>query len=122
MLTASELAQLRADVSELLPDTCRIERPTTGNTNGYPTETWGTAVASAACRFDPETLRLPPKDALNDKETGVAYYKVTLTYNADVADGDRLIYSGGTYQVTQLYEAHSNRLVKHLRASIIRGA
>lgn len=121
MLTASELAQLRADVSELLPDTCRIERPTTGNTNGYPTETWGTAVTSAACRFDPEN-RQSPGDAINDKETGIAYYQVTLAYNADVADGDRLIYSGGTYQVTQLYEAHSNRLVKHLRASIIRGA
>lgn len=120
MLSAGELEQLRSDILETLTDTCRIERPTYTNSYGDSVETWGTAVASAVCRFDPDTLRRD-QEMIGEREAGVARYIVTLEYDADVQDGDRLIYDGGTYQIIQLSISHSLRAVRRLRVSEIQG-
>ncbi len=54
MLTSTELDQLRADALLTLPDVCAILRPSaTTDADGDSASTWGTAVASIACRFDP---------------------------------------------------------------------
>jgi hypothetical protein len=110
MLTAAELSALRTDVLETLPDTCVILRATATNSNGYPSEAWGTAVASAACRLDP--VRQQDAGVIADREAGVTYWQLTLAYDADVADGDRIVHSSVTYEVQQLHGTHSNRIVK----------
>lgn len=119
-LTDSELTQLRLDVVETLPSTCDILRPTATNTNGYVTDAYGTAVASAPCRFDPDTLR---KDVqvIAGGAADIAAYVVTLEYDTDIQDGDRLRYEGDTYNVNSLWESHSSRIVRRARVALIRG-
>ncbi len=112
LLTARELAQLRADLSELLPDTCTILRPTTGNTNGYVSKTFGTAVASTACRIDPNGGG--GREVIAAREGNTTDYILTLEYNADVEDTDRIVISGTTYSVTQLFDNHSLNGVKRV--------
>ncbi len=120
MLTANELAQLRRDAVELLPDTCRIEYPITAKVNGYIEETWGTAVVSALCRFDPDKSR-KEEFVIGEREAMVTRYQVTLEWDTTIADGYRLIYAGGTYQVIELHDDHSLRMVRRCRVAQIRG-
>lgn len=119
MLTSRELADLRNDILDLLPDTCRIERMTVTNTNGYAEESWGTAVASIACRFDPDTSRKETEVA-GAQEAHLIRYIVTLPYNANVQDGDRFVYQGSTYEMLQLHDVHSNNASKRVKVSLIR--
>lgn len=120
MLTTRELAQLRSDAVDLLPDTCRVERATVTNSNGYMVETWGTAVASVLCRFDPDTSRKEEFE-LAARESLVTRYQVTVQWNTDIRDGDRLIYAGGTFQIIELHDNHALRMVRRCRVAQIRG-
>jgi len=52
-LTARELAQMQADIEDLMPDTCDILSVAyTSDGEGGMTEAWGTALANVACRVD----------------------------------------------------------------------
>ena len=52
-LTARELAQMQADIYDLLPDLCDILSVAyTADSEGGFTETWGTATAKVHCRID----------------------------------------------------------------------
>jgi hypothetical protein len=52
-LSAGELAQMRADVENLLPDTCDILSVAyTRDGEGGMAEVWGTLTAGVACRLD----------------------------------------------------------------------
>lgn len=116
ILSDSELADLRTEIVGLLPDTCRIERPTYTNVKGKTVETWGTAVASAACRIDPLRQNVP--SIVANQEQGGARWQLTLEWDADVKDGDRIVANSKIYQVEQLHEDHSLRAVR--RAILIR--
>lgn len=115
-LSDAELDALRDDMLGLLPDTCRIERPTYTNTKGKLTETWGTAVASANCRVDPIRQNVP--SIVGNQEQGGARWQLTLEWDADILDGDRIVFNSKIYQVEQLHEDHSKRAVR--RAILIR--
>ena len=119
LLSQNELDQLRVDLSDLLPDTCVILHPTFTQDNGDQTIAWGTAVASALCRFDPDTS--PITDTLADREAMLSRFIVTMEYNVNVNAGDRLVFSSNTYTITSLYGEHSLRGVKRLKTSLIRG-
>lgn len=120
LLSASELAALRADIADLLPDTCRIERMTAANTGGYVTETWGTAIASAACRIDPDQRR-SENSVVGDREAGISRYIATFEHDTDLRDGDRIVYSGGMYEVIELHSQHSMNGSVRARVSRIEG-
>ena len=52
-LTVKELAQMRADIEDLMPDTCDILSVAyTADGEGGMTEAWGTALANVNCRID----------------------------------------------------------------------
>ena len=52
-LTARELAQMREDIEDLMPDTCDILSVAyTSDGEGGMTEAWGTALADVNCRID----------------------------------------------------------------------
>ena len=52
-LTVKELAQMREDIEDLMPDTCDILSVAyTSDGEGGMTEAWGTAVSDVACRID----------------------------------------------------------------------
>jgi hypothetical protein len=119
-LTAAELTQIRLDIAEFFTDTCRVERPTVTNTNGYTSKAWGTAVTSALCRFDPDNSNRDVQ-VIGDREADISQYLVSLEYDVDIRDGDRLVYDGGTYHITSLAEAHSAQFTTRVRCSLIRG-
>lgn len=116
ILSDSELAALREEIVGLLPDTCRIERPTYVSVKGKVSETWGTAVASANCRVDPVHNSLTPIAA--SQEQGAARWQLTLEWDADILDGDRIVFNSKIYQVETLHEDHSLRAVR--RAILVR--
>jgi hypothetical protein len=118
-LTELELELIRSDLSELLPDTCRIERPTTTNTFGSISQTWGTAVASVACRLDPDNVQSQTGQVAL-RETGIARYTVTFPYDTDVRDDDRIVHNSTTYNIVTLYELHSARGVRRARVETVR--
>lgn len=121
MLTAKELATLRdVDAPDLLPDTCRIERPTHTNSYGVITASWGTAVASTACRLDPDKSR-KEEMVISDRESMISRYQLTLPYNVDVRDGDRIVHNGVVYEIIELHENHSLNMFRRARVSQIRG-
>ena len=52
-LTARELAQMREDIEDLMPDVCSILSVAyTSDGEGGMAETWGTALADVSCRID----------------------------------------------------------------------
>lgn len=119
-LSDSELDQLRLDMLDLLPDVCDIERPTSTNTDGYVSESWGTAVADCRCRFDPKLDRRSMQ-IISERESDITTYIVSVPYDTDVRDGDRIAFNSNRYQITALWEEHSLRAVRRMDVSRIRG-
>lgn len=120
LLSAAELAQLRVDINDLLPDDCRVERAAYSNIGGDTTETWGTAIASVDCRFDPDSRR-SQEEIIAGREAGVSRYIVTFPYNTDVRDGDRLYFKSMYYQILELHSQHSLNGSVRLRVARIEG-
>ena len=118
MLNASELDQLRRDALAALPDTCAVLRPTTStDTDGDSAATWGTAAANLACRLDPFRWR-DFGGLVAAREANRTYYVLTLPFDADVRDGDRVVVGGAPLEVMQLFDLHTERVV--LRAYVAR--
>lgn len=121
MLTPRELAQLRSDVLETLPDTCRIERPTETRSAGYASNAWGTAVASTPCRLDPNVVMRGNTGAVASREAMISGFILTLGWNVDIQPGDRIAFGSQYYQVVELYDNHSDRITRRVFADVIRG-
>ena len=101
MITSDELAQIRADVAGLLPDTGQILGVTlAGDGQGGMTETWGTATANIAYRLDPVRGREQVAGAaLQDYHTFV----LTLPHNASLTPAHRFQAEDGTlFSVTSV--------------------
>lgn len=112
MLTSLELTQARSDVLVTLTDTCTIQRATEAtDTYGHTAKTWATAVSGALCRFDP-FARQDSAGQVAMQEQGRAWYRLTLAWDTDLRDGDRVVYDGDTYEVLQLHDDHSARIVR----------
>lgn len=120
MLTDQELAQLRADVLETLPETCMILRPSaSADTYGHADPTYGTAVVSVRCRLDPE-YRRGNGELVAGREANRSYFTLSLPYDADLRDGDRVVIASGNYEVWQLHGTQTMRAVK--RAVVVKTA
>lgn len=119
MLTSRELAQARADVLTTLTDTCAIQRASEGTDSyGHTAKTWATATGGALCRFDPLMRHDNSGQKIAVQEQGRAWYQLTLMWDADLRDGDRVVYGGDTYEVLQLHDDHSARIVR--RAMLVK--
>jgi SPP1 family predicted phage head-tail adaptor len=112
VLTSLELTQARSDVLVTLTDTCTIQRATEATDDyGHTTKTWATAVSGVACRFDP-FARQDSTGQVAMQEQGRSWYRLTLAWNTDLRDGDRVVYDSDTYEVLQLHDDHSARIVR----------
>jgi hypothetical protein len=114
MLTSLELAQLRRDVDDLLPDTCNILRPaSTVDDAGNVIETMSTAVAGTPCRLDPFQKSSGELSVVN-QEIGRSYWWMTVKHNTDIRIGDRVVFDSDNYEVVQLFDDHSLRVVRRV--------
>lgn len=85
MISASELAQLRADEGALLPDTCTVTRasgePVFDANTGTYTDPNPTTIYTGACRIAP----LPVQDRavlFGEASVDLVAYRATFPYNA----------------------------------------
>jgi len=111
-LDAEMLAQFRADVARMLPDTCLIERfGTSDGGGGAYEEAWTTVASGVPCRLDPKPLQGGSGiDAVAVKEVVESLYQLTIAYTADIQTGDRVTTGSVTYEIRQLHGAHSNKV------------
>ena len=120
MLSDRELAALRADVLGLLPDTCVIQRATTTtNSAGAWTETYS-AAGTVVCRLDPFKMATG-EQVIAAQERGRAWYQLSVPWDADLRDGDRVTVSSVTYELVQVHDDHSHRLVRRAIVSKLGG-
>jgi len=104
-LSAGELAQMRADVLNLLPDTCSILSVTyTSDGEGGLTEAWGTVTANVACRIDYSSgVETNIGGAVNPYTRA----KISLPYDTVLATTNRIVSGGVTYSVTNVNNGQS---------------
>ena len=98
-LTTAELAQIRADINSLLPDTCSILGITrTSDGAGGWTEAQGTVTANVPCRLD---FPNPGKEqmsggALIPFKQGI----LSMAYDVTVTTAHQILMNSVTYNVT----------------------
>lgn len=101
MLPVSELAQLRRDIRDLMPDYCSIQSVTrTADGYGGWAETW-TEVEQSRCRMDHKTGR---EILAGGKVQSYQGNTLTLPYDAQITAGDRVLYAGVYYLVVSVSE------------------
>lgn len=121
MLTDAELAQLRSDIGELLPDTCQIQRvTTTTDAHGNWGEAWST-VGTVACRLDP-FFRMASPNPVAAQEKMRNSYRLTVAWDADLRDGDRVLVDGDVYELVELHDDHSLRAARWGMVTKLQGA
>ena len=109
-LTARELAQMRADIEDLFPDTCDILSVAyTADSEGGFAEAWGTATAGVHCRIDYRSG--------TERMTGGAiqpYNKavISLPYNTTISATNRIKSGAHTWSILSLNEGQSWQAVK----------
>ena len=97
MLPAAELAQLREDLQNTLPDTCNILSLTrTSDSQGGWSETWGTASSSVSCRVD----FIGGKEAISsDALKPFSQAIITLPQSTTITAQNRIEHGSNTYTV-----------------------
>jgi len=107
-LSAAQLAQMRADVARMLPDTAIIQAVTLQNDGfGGATETWAAvANGTVACRVDPSTT-LTQVQLAGVAEGFIQRYQLTMPHDAPLAVGNRVQIANIDYDVRQIDIAKS---------------
>ena len=116
-ISAADLAQMRDDIEELMPDTCTIQSVTLASDGqGSMTETWGTALASVACRLDfirgNETLT---SGAVQPNTTAM----LSLPYDTAITTEHRVVHDSVTYNVTSVNKGQSWNIVKRAVLEVV---
>ena len=97
MLSASELASLRATLTTSLPGTVTVTRSTaTADGFGGQTEAWA-AIGTVAARVSP--YGNGQENITAGGVVAVAPWTVTLPYGTSISERDRVTYAGQTLEV-----------------------
>jgi head-tail adaptor len=116
MLTSAEITYMRAQLEDLMPDTCNILSVThTSDGQGGVTDTWGTATAGVACRLDYMQGVETVFGGAMQPYTG---WKLTLPYDTSLTTAQRVEHGGNTYNVIEVDTDKSWPIV--LRARLAR--
>ena len=120
-ISTARLAIMRAQAVQLQPDTCTIQQ--TSNTKdgkGGFTEAW-TTVATVTCRLDPMP-RPVQSDTLGGREAILNQRMLTCPYDAPLAVNRRVVIGTETYEIRDLHEDHSWRVVRRAIVTKVEGA
>jgi hypothetical protein len=112
---------MRAQVAQLLPDTCIIQQgANTPDGKGGFTESWST-LATVACRIDPMPRPVQP-DTIGGREAILNQRMLTVPWDAPLAANRRVVIGTETYEVRDLHEDHSNRVSRRAIVTKVEGA
>lgn len=120
MLTASEITQLRSDIMITLIDTCTVMSVTRATDDAGNVSESYTDAGMVPCRLDP----IKQKDGdgmVAAAERATIYYQLTLTWDAAVVHGQRIVHGGRTYEIIQMHDDQSARIVKRAVVAYIEG-
>lgn len=111
-LSTLEIAQLRADAADYMPDTCTIQVKTVSrNSTGGFTESWASTYTSVACRLAP--LQSQNVETLEGSQiTSATRWVLTVAHNQTLDETMRVVHGSDTYEVEHLEDTHSNRTAK----------
>lgn len=99
MLTAADLASMRAVLEQSLPGTAVIQSGTLASDNGGGyTETF-TAAGTVACRIAPVVNRGGAEGETGGRIEADAQYVITLPAETTIETDDRIVADGVTYNV-----------------------
>lgn len=106
MLNAFDLALMRNDVAQLLPDTCVLNQEvrTPDGRGGWSSALQPVTGGTVACRIDPadsEIIIIAAREGLKIE------YQFTCPYNAPLAANQRITCNGKTYDLVKLAADHS---------------
>ncbi len=106
-ISAAQLATMRAQVSELLPDTCVLWSPTSGSVvGGRPTP--GSANAgTVSCRVDPIAQRDATESDIAMREDTKRMYQLTVPHDTTIAENYKVVHGSVTYEILQFVNTHS---------------
>jgi hypothetical protein len=106
-ISPSLQAKMRAQVSELLPDTCVLWSPTSGGVvGGRPTP--GSANAgTVSCRVDPIASRNATETDIAMREDTDRMYQLTLPHDTTIAENYKVVHGSVTYEILQFVNSHS---------------
>jgi head-tail adaptor len=115
MLSAADLAAMRATLTESLPDTAQVQRATRAPDGmGGFTETL-TTVATVPCRLAPSG-NTPVEQVVAERVTDRALWTLTLPAQTDVAATDRVVVGARTFEVVGVLSPRSDELCTRLVA------
>ncbi len=111
-LTAGELADIRSDINELLPDTCTIRQVAYANdTLGQPARTFSDRATSVPCRIDPvKSLSLTGEERVSSMKNYIiteGQFLLTLKNGQAIQETDRVIINSVTYEVVKVDDNQS---------------
>jgi len=109
-LTARELAQMQADIYDLLRDLCDILSVAyTADSEGGFTETWGTATAKVHCRIDYRSGR---ENLMGGAIQPYSNALLSIPYNTTINLTNRVKSGGYTWAVKSINDGQSWMAVK----------
>lgn len=119
LLSEAQLAAMRAQVARTFFSTCTIARPGAGTVgdDGFVSAGISTVAADVPCRLDP-LRQADSQGTVAGREANTTYFTLTLAWDADIRNGDRVIVDGATLEVQQLHDVHSANVSK--RATVAR--
>lgn len=108
MITAIDIAQMRADADGFRTTSVVIYPRTESNDHGSVTEGWSSSGSTILGYLSPATVQARASMAggkfeLND------LWQLSLAYNAAVKAGDKAVIAGSTYIVYTVTDAHDWR-------------
>jgi hypothetical protein len=112
-LDQNELDQMRASISELLPDRCNLLTATqTADNEGGITEAWGTVTRNVPCRLD----QMAGSERLTDGSLrAFTSLDLALPWDTTIDESYRVEHGGSTYLVVDAYSAQSWQVERVVR-------
>jgi head-tail adaptor len=118
MLTAADLATMRDDIAQLLPDTCDILYAiSTGDGQGNETVTWGTATANVACRVD--NYRRGDERVIAKALQPFQQATISLPYSTVITPANRIQVGAYVFTVQSVNISQSWKAVTRVDAELI---
>ena len=123
LVSSLDLAEMRADQTAGLPDTCTVLRGTvTATGSGGGSVTWGTVYANEPCRFYFRWWEVNREDdSYAAREASYQRHAVRVRYDLDIREADRVVFNSRTYEVDLVALDQSWRTVKSAYLNILSG-
>ena len=111
MLSAGELAAMRAELALSLPDLCtRQVRTLTRDGYGGDAESWA-STPNVPCRLQ-SVQRQAALGPAGSQWVAVTVWQLVIRHDQAMAVGNRVALGGSTYEIVAVADAHSERLAR----------